>query len=116
MPFKTFGQYGTVRDYLYVSDLVSGIVSALEYGHFSDAYNLVSGIGFSKSAVVKEFRPLLSEIGCEVDLENFPELAFDVKANVHDSARMQIDAGWKPRVGFKEELIITRDWLMRQPA
>jgi UDP-glucose 4-epimerase len=40
MPIKIFGHCGTIRDYLYVSDLASGIVSALEHGHLSETYNL----------------------------------------------------------------------------
>ena len=114
MPIKIFGQHGTVRDYIYVSDLASGIVSALEYGQLSATYNLGSGIGLSNSEVVEALRPLLCEIGCEVRLENLPERAFDVKANVLDSTRLQMDTGWKPVVVFNDGLHITRDWLLRQ--
>ncbi len=53
MPIKIFGQRGTIRDYLYVSDLATGIVSALEYGHLSETYNLGSGIGLSNLDVIE---------------------------------------------------------------
>lgn len=114
MPIMVFGQHGTIRDYLYVSDLASGIVSALEQGHLSETYNLGSGIGLSNLDVIEVFKPLMREIGCEVQIENLPERAFDVKSNVLDATKLKIDTGWKPQVGFKEGMIITRDWLARQ--
>lgn len=114
MPIKIFGQRGTIRDYLYVSDLASGIVSALQQGRLSETYNLGSGIGLSNLDVIEIFKPLMHETGYEVQVENFLERAFDVKANVLDSTKLQMDTGWKPLVGFKEGMVITRDWLARQ--
>jgi UDP-glucose 4-epimerase len=111
MPIKIFGQHGTIRDYLYVSDLASGIVSALERGHLSETYNLGSGIGLSNFEVIELFKPLMREIGCEVLVENLPERAFDVKANVLDSTKLQEHTGWKPQVEFDDGLHRTREWL-----
>jgi len=111
MPIKIFGQRGTIRDYLYVSDLASGIVSALEHGHLSETYNLGSGAGLSNLEVIEAFKPLMREIGCEVQVENLPKRAFDVKANVLDSTKLQEHAGWKPQVEFDDGLRRTREWL-----
>ena len=111
MPVKIFGPCGTIRDYLYVSDLASGIVSTLEHGHLSETYNLGSGIGLSNLEVIEAFKPLMREIGCEVQVENLPERAFDVKANVLDSTKLQEHTGWKARVEFDDGLRRTREWL-----
>lgn len=110
-PIKIFGQRGTIRDYLYVSDLASGIVSALEHGHLSETYNLGSGIGLSNLEVIEVLKPLMREIGCEVLVENLPERAFDVKANVLDSTKLQVHTGWKASVEFDDGLRRTREWL-----
>lgn len=114
IPIKIFGQHGTVRDYLYVSDLASGIVKVLANGHLSETYNLGSGIGLNNAEVIEVLKPLMHEIGCKVQVDNLPERTFDVKANVLDSTKLQMDTGWKPRVGLNEGLFITRDELMRQ--
>lgn len=111
MPIKIFGQHGTVRDYLYVSDLASGIVSALVYGHLSETYNLGSGVGLSNTDVIDVFKPLMREIGCDVHVENMPERAFDVRANVLDSTKIQAHTGWEQKVEFNEGLGRTRKWL-----
>ena len=110
-PIKIFGQNGTIRDYIYVSDLASGIVSALEHGRLSETYNLGSGIGLSNLEVIEVFKPLMQEIGCEVQVENLPERAFDVKANVLDSSKLQEHTGWKLQVEFDDGLRRTREWL-----
>lgn len=115
-PIKIFGQRGTIRDYLYVSDLASGIVCALERGHLSETYNLGSGIGLNNLDVVEVCKPLMREIGCEMLVENLSERAFDVKVNVLDSTKLQLDTGWKLSVGLEEGMVLTRDWLARQKA
>lgn len=110
-PIKIFGQHGAVRDYLYVSDLASGIVSALEHGHLSETYNLGSGIGMSNLDVIKEIESWMYKIGCKVQLENLPERAFDVKVNVLDSTKLQKHSGWQPKIDFVEGLRLTYEWL-----
>lgn len=111
LPIKIFGQHGTIRDYLYVSDIASGIVSALEHGHLSEAYNLGSGVGLSNLDVIEACKPILRQTGCEVQVENLPERAFDVKVNVLDSSKLRDHTGWSPQVGFEEGLARTYEWL-----
>lgn len=111
VPIKIFGERGTVRDYLYVSDLASGIVNALLRGHLSETYNIGSGIGLSNFDVIERFEPLMREIGCKVKVENLPERAFDVRFNVLDSTKLQMHTGWKPLIKFSEGLRKTCEWL-----
>ena len=115
-PIIIFGQNGTVRDYLYVSDLAAGIVSALERGKLSETYNIGSGIGRSNRDVIDAFAPLMQEIGCEVRIENLPERLFDVKANVLDSTKLRLHTGWKPQIEFSQGLRLTREWLRNVDA
>lgn len=110
-PIRIFGQSGTIRDYLYVSDLAAGIVSTLKNGHLSETYNLGSGVGLSNMDVIKAIAPLVKELGYEVRVEHLPERAFDVKANVLDSTKLQAHTGWKPKVEFDDGLRRTCEWL-----
>lgn len=111
MTIKIFGQHGTIRDYIYVSDLASGIVTALERGHLSETYNLGSGIGLSNSDVIEACRPLIRAMGYDMRIENLPERAFDVKANVLDSTKLKEHTGWAPQVGLGDGLCRTLEWL-----
>lgn len=115
-PIKIFGQSGTIRDYLYVSDLAAGIVSALEEGCLSETYNLGSRVGLSNMDVIKAITPLMEEIGHEVKVEHLPERTFDVKANVLDSTKLQEHTGWKPQIEFGDGLLRTCEWLRNYHA
>lgn len=110
-PIKIFGKTGTIRDYIHVGDLATGIISALEKGHLSETYNLGSGVGLSNMDVIEAMSPLMKEIGCEVGIEHLHERAFDVKANVLDSTKLQEHTSWKPQVEFGDGLRRTCEWL-----
>jgi UDP-glucose 4-epimerase len=110
-PVRIFGKQGTIRDYIYVSDLVAGIVSALEKGRLSETYNLGSGTGHSNMDVIEAITHLMKGTGCEVRVEMIRERPFDVKANVLDSTKLQKDTAWKPLVDFREGLARTHAWL-----
>jgi UDP-glucose 4-epimerase len=110
---RIFGPRGTVRDYLYVSDLAAAIVHALEYGQLSETYNIGSGIGLSNMDVIEAMTPLIHEVGSEVRVDHLPERVFDAKANVLDSTKLHKHTGWRPQVGFQDGLVLTRDWLRR---
>ena len=114
IPVKIFGEFGTVRDYIYISDLASGIVSALEYGNLSEIYNVGSGVGYSNLEVVKILTPLMADIGYKVRVENLPERLFDVKANILDLKKLQTETGWLAKIKFHDGIITTRDWLKMQ--
>ena len=111
LPIKIFGQHGAVRDYLYVSDLASGIVRALEHGHLSETYNLGSGLGLSNIEVIDFLRTLTRKLGGDVQIENLPERGFDVKTNVLDFRKLQSHTDWRPRIVFDDGLRRTWDWL-----
>lgn len=110
-PIRVFGRTGAVRDYIHVSDLAAGIAHALDKGRLSETYNIGTGHGMSTLDVVEAIRPLMQEIGCEINIEYLPERAFDVKANVLDYTRLQTQTGWEPQVGFSEGLRRTCEWL-----
>lgn len=109
---KIFGDNGTIRDYIYVSDLAAGIVSALDKGGVGETYNIGSGIGLSNRDVVDAIKPILRELKGGVCVEVLPERAFDVKANILESAKLHEDTGWEPKVDLAEGLLLTRNWLL----
>ncbi len=111
LPIKVFGNYGTVRDYIYVSDIASGIVSAMLKGLLSETYNLGSGIGLSNLEVIDVLKLIRREIGLDVIVEHMPEHALDVKANILDSKKLQEHTDWKPQVKFEEGMRKTYEWL-----
>ncbi len=55
-----YGQEGTIRDYVHVTDIARGIASALEHGQPGCCYNVGTGIGKSNLDVLRTIEPLAS--------------------------------------------------------
>ncbi len=105
-----FGESGTIRDYLHVSDITSGIIGAAEYGKIGSCYNIGSGVGQSNGDVLDSIRPLAVARGFELKIKIRPARMFDVPVNVLDSSRLQNHTGWKPSLAFKDGLQRAWDW------
>lgn len=102
-----FGE-GTIRDYLHVSDIASGIVALLECGEPGNAYNIGSGSGRSNLEVLQVIEPLARAAGLAVRTERLPERRFDVPSNVLDIRKLRAASGWRPQVDFSSG--IERVW------
>ena len=105
-----FGEEGTIRDYLHVQDMATGIVAALVDGHPGEVYNLGSGEGHSNRHVVDILLPLARIQGLTPEIRILPERPFDVKANVLDISRLHAHTGWQPAQSFNHSLQQTWEW------
>ena len=110
-PVSIFGATGTVRDYVYVSDVAAGLASALMHGRIGETYNLGSGVGLSNKAVLDAMSPLLGEMGYELHIQHRPERNTDVKSNVLDARQLMQETGWTPHISLAEGLRLTAGWL-----
>jgi UDP-glucose 4-epimerase len=108
---KVYGPEGTVRDYVFVSDVAAGILKAFEHGAVGEVYNIGTGRGLSNLEMVGLMAPLLRGLGHALRLEHLPARVFDVRANVLDSGKLRKAAGWAPEVAVEEGLARTLDWL-----
>ncbi|WP_201979538.1 NAD-dependent epimerase/dehydratase family protein [Hymenobacter rubidus] len=105
-----FGQEGTVRDYLHVQDMASGIVAALIDGQPGEVYNIGSGIGYSNKQVLDFLLPLAAAQGIESRIQVLPARLFDVKINILDTTKLLNHTGWQPVAPFEEMLERTWNW------
>jgi UDP-glucose 4-epimerase len=96
-----YGREGTVRDYIHVTDLARGLVSALERGQPGNCYNIGTGIGKSNLDVLKSIETLASAHGRRMELRIAEQRGFDVPANILDSAKLREASGWMPMVPFE---------------
>jgi len=114
LPINIFGENGVVRDYLYVSDIASGIICAMERGRLSEIYNLGSGVGRSNLEIIDSIKLLMAESDRKINIENLLERKFDVRVNFLDSKKLFLDTGWKQNISFERGLKSTFDWLNNQ--
>jgi UDP-glucose 4-epimerase len=103
-PVSVYGEQGTVRDYVHVSDVAEGIVAALEHGEPGGVYNIGTGEGRSNLDVLAALETLAASADPphRVATAISRPRPFDVPRNVLDSSRLRVASGWAPKVGFDE--------------
>ncbi len=99
-----FGEGKTVRDYVHVTDVASGIIAALDQGSAGEVYNIGTGVGRSNLEVLDAIRPLAESSGLRVNIEFLPSRGFDVSENVLESSKLRSCSGWMPAVSFEKGL------------
>lgn len=110
-PIKIYGKNGSIRDYIHVSDLVSGILSVIHQGRLSETYNIGSGIGYSNIDIIEKISLLIKETRFKAMIDFSQERLFDVKVNVLDSSKLNAHTGWVPKLDIYEGLSDTIKYL-----
>jgi len=112
-PLEIWGDGSVVRDYLYVTDAVAGILAAHHRPGPTGLYNIGSGKGTSLQELVEVIRRVT---GREIEVRFLPGRDFDVPANVLDVSRAERELGWTSAVSLEEGLRRTWEWLQERPA
>ncbi len=108
-----YGEIGTIRDYIHVTDVANGIVAALESGEPGSSYNIGSGVGRSNKDVLDALYPIAKSASLEPKVRILPPRQFDVAVNVLDSTKLEKGTGWTTKVPFMEGIKRTWDWFYR---
>lgn len=104
---QIWGDGNTVRDYLYIDDLISALGAVLE-NPTSGTFNIGSGQGYS----INELYKLAEEVtGRTLKLRREAARNIDVKAVVLDSSAFRTRYTWEPRVAIEHGILHTWEWL-----
>lgn len=110
-PFVVWGDGRDVKDFLYISDFVEGLMAALELDSAYEVFNLASG----ESVSLQEIIPIiLSKSGGKPVTVTFDESKpsmIPVRRISNDKARS--DLRWRPVVSMTEGIERTVDWYRR---
>ena len=109
-----YGETGTIRDYIYVTDVARGIIAALEHGKPGVCYNIGSGVGRSNKDILDAIYPFAKSTGLEPRVKILPLRQFDVPINVLDSTKIMQETGWETTITFDEGIKRTWDWLYHE--
>lgn len=105
-----FGEAGTVRDYIHVTDVARGIVSALIQGKPGSCYNLGSGVGRSNKEVLDAILPFARASDLEPKIKILPPRKYDVPVNILECKKIKSHTGWHPQVSFEEGVKRYWEW------
>jgi UDP-glucose 4-epimerase len=109
-PIEIWGDGTVQRDYLYISDLISGILKLTEYRGPYEIFNISTGEGHS----ILEIIEMLGEIfGKRPQLTFKPSRGFDVPINVLSAKRLMEETGWQPRTALRQGVERYVQWLRK---
>ena len=109
-----FGEHGTIRDYLHVTDMAGGIIAALDAGQPGEIYNLGSSQGLTNRTILEALAPLATAQGRLVQVKVLPERLFDVPANILDCSKLRAASGWAPKMPIAAGLSQAWNWYVKQ--
>jgi UDP-glucose 4-epimerase len=99
---EIYGKQGTVRDYIHVDDVASGILAALQRGGPGVAYNVGTGRGLSNLEILEAIEPLASKMCLSIHTRYSPARKFDVPANYLDCKLLYSVSGWRAQIPLEE--------------
>lgn len=109
-PIEIWGDGSVRRDYLYIEDIISGLLRLLEYRGPYTVFNISTGEGHSVLEIVN----LLGEIiGKEPQIIFKPARGFDVPINILSSRRLIEETGWVPQTALREGISRFVKWLIK---
>ena len=108
---RVWGGDETIRDYIYVSDLVTLAVRAGN-SESTGIFNVGSGVGHSLKEIMGAMNAMLAT---PLQIERLPARKFDVREVVLDIAKAQSTFCWRPLVSLEEGLAATWHWVSSQP-
>jgi len=104
---KQFGDGSSSRDYTFISDIVDGIVRAIDRPHPYEVFNLGKGDGTS----LKEFIYLVQKhTGQEAKIKVMPDQPGDVPYTCADVRKARNLLGYQATVSFEEGIMETAKW------
>jgi UDP-glucuronate 4-epimerase len=108
VPF--FGDGSSGRDYTYVSDIVDGILAAVNYDSPWDVFNLGNSQPVSLNEMLATVEGVL---GMKAQLHKLPQQAGDVPITFADIEKAQLELGYQPKVSFRKGVEAFVDWYMK---
>ena len=102
-PLRVFGDGKTVRDYIYIDDVVEAMLRATVSP--PEILNISSGLGRTVNDVIAAVE---TASGQRIDREHVPERSGDVGISILDNQRARELLNWVPRIGFEDG--VARTW------
>ena len=107
-PFEVWGDGTQVRDFIYVDDLVDGLLYMVEHHAVADPVNIATGIPTNVKTLVKTITDAY---------EYQPEFYFDktkptmIPTRLVDVTKAR-ELGWEAQVGLRAGIIKTTEWFV----
>lgn len=108
---EIWGDGETIRDYLYIDDMVEAILRIVGQPTDNETYNVGSGVGLSLNQIVRIIERVC---GTRLNVRYRAQRRSDVSGIVLDSSLLSRRTGWRSTVPFEEGIAKTWRWLLDQ--
>jgi len=106
-PIEMFGDGNSKRDYTYVTDVVAGIISALDRNFRYEIFNL----GNSHPVKLSDFISTIEDVtGKKAKIIKKPMPASDVPITYADLTKSKRMLGYYPKISLEEGIKLFNDW------
>jgi UDP-glucose 4-epimerase len=103
-----WGDGSTLRDYVYISDVVDALERSAEVESQKRVLNVGSGRGISLNELLQL---IAGTVGVQPAVEYLPTRAVDIPASVLGISRARAELGWSPKTEIAEGVAIAWDWI-----
>ena len=111
LPVAQFGDGSSRRDYTFVSDIVTGLVAALDRPRPFRIYNLGNGAPITLADLMRGVEQVF---GARVDRQSWPDQPGDVPLTWAGVDRARDELGYEPQVSLTSGLQRFRAWFLAQ--
>lgn len=106
-PFEVWGDGTQIRDYVYVDDVVDGLLTVLEKSPNARPYNICYG----KGTTVNELVSLITKnYGYEPDIKYDLSKPTMIPTRLLDGSRAKAELGWQSKISLQDGIKKTIDW------
>ena len=107
---EIWGNGTSVRDFLYIDDMLSAMIQLINLPRDNNTYNVGSGIGYS----LNQLKEIVESVcGKKLDVIYRPSRKTDVNTIVLDSSRLIKKTKWYPAVSLEQGIELTWKWLKK---
>jgi len=107
---KMYGDGTSRRDYTFVSDIVGGIISALQLDYRKSGFEIIN-LGDSRTVELKEFISIIEKTtGKKAIIEKLPLQKGDVPVTYADISKAKKLLNYKPKVSIEKGMEIFVGW------
>lgn len=107
-PITIWGDGETIRDYLYVTDLVRACLLAAGSTRTDTVLNVGSGEGVSLNKLLEIIKGVIQR---PLSVERLPARPFDVPKLILDTKRANTELKWTPTVPLEDGIFRTWEWI-----
>jgi UDP-glucose 4-epimerase len=107
-----FGENGTIRDYIHVSDIANAIIKVACKGKSGEIYNISSSVGKDNKEILDIIFSYAEKFKLSATINTLPAREFDVSKNILSWEKIYCDTGWKPEIPIIGGLEKTFDYFI----